>query len=144
MGLLLTILGPNFWTKNLLSEETALVRGPGVSWESAKVVTYFSKRPAFSQFRLEQLALRTQGLLLLTTWTFRLYLPSLGSRFLGGCLLSGRSLIFMMLSSLLPSLWVRESGFGEEPLYSPYILSPSVALAAQAVNRSSSESEMDC
>ena len=50
----------------------------------------------------------------------------------------------MMLASLLPSLWVRESGVGEEPLYSPYIPSPSVAAAAQAVNRSSSESEMDC
>jgi hypothetical protein len=49
----------------------------------------------------------------------------------------------MMLASLLPSLWVRESGVGEEPLYSPYITSPTVAAAAQAVNRSSGESWMD-
>ena len=48
----------------------------------------------------------------------------------------------MMLASLLPSLWVRENGVGEEPLYSPFS-SPSVAAAAQAVNRSSGESEMD-
>jgi hypothetical protein len=47
----------------------------------------------------------------------------------------------MMLASLLPSLWVRENGVGDEPLYSPYITSPSVAAAAQAVNRSSSESD---
>ena len=46
----------------------------------------------------------------------------------------------MLLATLL---WVRESGVGEEPLYSPYITSPSVAAGAQAVNRSSSESEMD-
>jgi len=43
----------------------------------------------------------------------------------------------MMPSSLLPSLWIRQSGVDEEPLYSPYIPSPSVAAAAQAVNRSS-------
>ena len=49
----------------------------------------------------------------------------------------------MMLASLRPFLWVRESGVGEEPLYSPYIKSPSVAAAAQAVNRSSGESEMN-
>ena len=49
----------------------------------------------------------------------------------------------MLATLLLPSLWVRESGVGEEPLYSPYITSPSVAAGAQAVNRSSSESEMD-
>jgi hypothetical protein len=49
----------------------------------------------------------------------------------------------MMLSSLPPFLWVRESAVGEEPLYSPYIPSPIIAAAAQAVNRSSSESEMD-
>ena len=55
-------------------------------------------------------------------------------------MLPGRSVIFTMLSSLLPSVWVRESGVGEQPLYSPYIPSPSVAAAAQAVNRSSSES----
>lgn len=49
----------------------------------------------------------------------------------------------MMLASLLSSLLVKESGVGDEPLYSPYITSPSVAAAAQAVNRSSSEFEMD-
>lgn len=45
----------------------------------------------------------------------------------------------MTLAALLPSLWVRdsESGVGAEPLYSPYITSPSTAAAAQAVNRSS-------
>lgn len=48
-----------------------------------------------------------------------------------------------MPSSLLPSLWIRESGVDAEPLYSPYIPSPSVAAAAQAVNRSSSEFKMD-
>lgn len=53
--------------------------------------------------------------------------------------LPGRSVISMMLASSLPSPWVRESGVGE-PLYSPYITSPTVATAAQAVNRSSGES----
>jgi len=37
---------------------------------------------------------------------------------------------------ILPSLWSRDSWPGDSPLYSPYS-SPSVALAAQAVNRSS-------
>jgi len=49
----------------------------------------------------------------------------------------------MTLAALLPSLWfrdsewVRQSGVSDEPLYSPYLTSPSTAAAAQAVNRSS-------
>ena len=55
-----------------------------------------------------------------------------------------------MASALLKSLWfrdseswVRQTGVGDEPLYSPYITSPSTAAAAQAVNRSSGEHKME-
>jgi len=43
----------------------------------------------------------------------------------------------MLAALLLPSLWSRDSGVGNEPLYSPYISSPNAAAGAQAVNRSS-------
>ena len=53
----------------------------------------------------------------------------------------------ILAALLLAPLWLRESwveenGVGGEPLYSPYITSPGISSAAQAVNRSSSESEM--
>ena len=42
------------------------------------------------------------------------------------------------------ALWSRDDGVGSSPFYSPYLASASIAVGAQAVNRSSSESKDRC